>query len=177
MIRSSPSPESRRGRIQATVTAERATWMMHRSGERRTVSCRSGVPPNSLATPSARQSLSRANSRAATLSARGVLRNGCPYCSSFMRPRWRRSRSLRSRAKPLDVLRRRSFLPLDDVEFHELALVEGLVTTALDGGVVHEAIFLTIGTADETEALRLVEPLHGTRRSHILNSSCDRRPD
>jgi hypothetical protein len=76
----------------------------------------------------------------------------------------------RSRLRALDVFGRWPFLPVDDIEFHELAFIEGLVAVPLDRGMMYETILLTVGAGDEAEPFRLVEPLHGTGRSHILNS-------
>src|SRR4051812_17426051 len=36
--------------------------------------------------------------------------------------------------------------------------------------MMDEAILLAVGAADEAESLRLVEPLDGAGRSHVLNS-------
>src|ERR1700728_4188338 len=50
-------------------------------------------------------------------------------------------------------------LPLDDVELDFVALFERLVAIELNGAVVHEDVGPII-PADETIALRIVEPLH-----------------
>src|SRR6185369_8149941 len=60
-----------------------------------------------------------------------------------------------------DVLRGRALGALDHVEFHGLALGEGLEAVTLDGGVMHEAILLAVRGSDEAKALGVVEPLHG----------------
>src|SRR5438874_12225125 len=59
-----------------------------------------------------------------------------------------------------DVLRRRTLLSLHDVELDALALGERLEPLRLDRGVVHEAVLLAVLRRDETEPLRVVEPLH-----------------
>ena len=51
-------------------------------------------------------------------------------------------------------------LALDDVELNTLTLRQGFEALALDRGVVDEAILLSVLGRDETEALRVVEPLH-----------------
>src|ERR1051325_420951 len=61
-----------------------------------------------------------------------------------------------------DVLRRRTLLSLHDVELDPLALGERLEPLRLDRGVVHEAVLLAVLRRDETEPLRVVEPLHDT---------------
>src|SRR3982751_1043255 len=76
----------------------------------------------------------------------------------------------RSGAQAPHVLRGRSLLPLDDVELHRFAFGKRLVALTLDCGMMDEAILLAVGAADEAESLRLVEPLDGAGRSHVLNS-------
>src|SRR5690606_28252369 len=75
-----------------------------------------------------------------------------------------------------DVLGRRALLGLDDLELHALPLRERPEALALDGRVVDEAILRAVLRGDEPEALRLVEPLHGTGRTHsrtpVLVSDC-----
>src|SRR5687767_9337844 len=66
-----------------------------------------------------------------------------------------------------DFLRRRALLALDDVELDLLTLGEGLVALGLDGGVMDEAVLLTIGPGDEPETLFRVEPLDGTLSPHV----------
>src|SRR5687767_1726372 len=51
---------------------------------------------------------------------------------------------------------------LDHHEANLLAFLQRLEAGALDGAEVHEEVF-TAFTADEAKALRIVEPLHGTR--------------
>src|SRR5687768_14439603 len=67
-----------------------------------------------------------------------------------------------------DVLGRRTLLALNDVEFHLLAFLERLEAAALDGAVMDKAVLLTIATADEAEALGVVEPLHCSLSTHVL---------
>jgi hypothetical protein len=55
-------------------------------------------------------------------------------------------------------IRLRTFLPLDDVELHIIALFQSLVTIQLDCRVVDENIWPVI-TSDESVALGVVEPL------------------
>jgi hypothetical protein len=57
-----------------------------------------------------------------------------------------------------DCIRLRTFLPLDDVELHIIALFQSLVTIQLDCRVVDENIWPVI-TSDESVALGVVEPL------------------
>src|SRR5688500_17363519 len=83
-------------------------------------------------------------------------------------------------AQAHDVLGRGALLALHHVELHALALGERLEARALDGRVVDEAVLLTVVTRDEAEALRVVEPLHGTGRTHCrtprICSRCNRSP-
>src|ERR1019366_2798760 len=72
----------------------------------------------------------------------------------------------RSAANLGDVLRRRALLALHDVEFDRVTLGERLEAAALDGAVVHEAVLLPVVGRDETEPLRVVEPLHLSGRAH-----------
>ena len=60
---------------------------------------------------------------------------------------------------PDNSVRLRTFLPLDDVEFHVIALFQSLVTIQLDCRVVNENIWPVI-TSDESVALGVIEPLH-----------------
>src|SRR5262245_29347568 len=59
-----------------------------------------------------------------------------------------------------DVRRRRALLSLDDVEFHALPLGEALEPRHVDRRVMDEHILRTVVRSDETEPLRVVEPLH-----------------
>src|SRR5262249_54248264 len=52
------------------------------------------------------------------------------------------------------------------------AFLERLEAAALDGGEVHEEILAAVGRGDETEALGVVEPLHGTC-THFAFLACD----
>src|SRR5437867_11838520 len=70
-----------------------------------------------------------------------------------------------------DVLRRRALLALHDVELDPLALSQRLEALCLDRGVVNEAVLLPVLGCDETETLRVVEPLHDTGNAcHLLYS-------
>src|SRR5690348_8739760 len=62
----------------------------------------------------------------------------------------------------LDVRRRRAFGALGDVERNLLRLLQRLVAIHLDGAVVGEKILAAVVRRDESEALGVVEPLHGT---------------
>jgi len=57
-----------------------------------------------------------------------------------------------------NCIRLRTFLPLDDVELHIIALFQSLVTIQLNCRVVDENIWPVI-TSDESVALGVVEPL------------------
>src|SRR5229473_1495855 len=59
-----------------------------------------------------------------------------------------------------DVLSRWALLTLYDVELDPLAFGERLEALCLNRGVVHEAVLLAVLRRDETETLRVVEPLH-----------------
>src|SRR5487761_2066247 len=56
--------------------------------------------------------------------------------------------------------RLRSLLSLDDLEFHRVALSQGVESAALNGAVVHEYVRPTF-VGDEAKTLRVVEPLYG----------------
>jgi len=56
-------------------------------------------------------------------------------------------------------IRLRTFLTLDNVELHVIALFQSLVTIQLDCRVVNENIWPVI-TSDESVALGVVEPFH-----------------
>src|SRR5438045_95980 len=58
-----------------------------------------------------------------------------------------------------DISGLRSLLPLDDLELDLVALGQRLESVSLDGAEVHEDVGAAL-TRDETEALRVVEPLH-----------------
>src|SRR5438874_10319423 len=61
----------------------------------------------------------------------------------------------------LDVRRGRALLPLRHVEGDLLALFQRFVAGALDRAVMGEQILAAVVRRDETEALGVVEPLHG----------------
>ena len=67
---------------------------------------------------------------------------------------------------PGDVLGSRALLPLDQIEFNRLTLRERLESVALDGGVVDEAVALSVRRGDEAKALGVVEPLHRSGGPH-----------
>src|SRR5688572_5751428 len=74
-----------------------------------------------------------------------------------------------------DVLSRWAFLALHDVEFNALALGQRLEAVALNGGVVNEAILLSVIRGDKTKALGVVQPLYfagGTHVRYILIQLC-----
>src|SRR5262245_63233321 len=68
-----------------------------------------------------------------------------------------------------DVARLQALRPLHDLELHTLALGKRLESLSLDRGEMHEHVLATL-LRDETKTLRVVEPLHGTRR-HLLTPS------
>jgi len=77
----------------------------------------------------------------------------------------------------LDVAGLWSFLPLDDLELHLIALLKALIAFATDRAVVNKDI-RTIITADESKSLGIIEPLDGTpetRHLLFLRASCYRR--
>src|SRR5438876_1461536 len=61
-----------------------------------------------------------------------------------------------------DVLRRRALLGLHDLELHALAFGQRLESLSLNRGVMYEAILAAVFGRDESKALGVVEPLHGT---------------
>src|SRR4030095_8218070 len=65
-----------------------------------------------------------------------------------------------------DVFGRRPLRPLDDVELDGIALRKRFEPASLDGTVVHEAILRAVIRGDETETLRVVEPLYFAGRTH-----------
>ena len=67
-----------------------------------------------------------------------------------------------------DVLRRRTLLTCHQVELDAITLGQGAETVALNRGVVDEAIPVLIVERDETEALRVVEPLDYACTTHAL---------
>jgi len=64
------------------------------------------------------------------------------------------------------VLRGGAFGTLYHVELHLLTLGQGLEPVAADGGMIHEAILRAIRRSDESKALRIVEPLDRSSRTH-----------
>src|SRR4026208_902266 len=74
-----------------------------------------------------------------------------------------------------DVLGRGALLALHDVEFNALAVGNRLEAVALNGGVMIEAILLSVLGGDEAKALGVVEPLYfagGTHVRYILIQLC-----
>src|SRR5918999_1560234 len=68
----------------------------------------------------------------------------------------------------LDVGRRRAFLPLRHVERDLLAVFQRFEARSLDRAVMGKEILAAVIRRDEAEALRVVEPLHGTCR-HVVS--------
>ena len=66
-----------------------------------------------------------------------------------------------------NVLRLEALGAAGDVELDLLPFLQGAETISLDGSVVAEQILAPAVLRDETEALRVVEPLHGTS-CHLL---------
>src|SRR5580765_1832214 len=62
-----------------------------------------------------------------------------------------------------DVAGLQALRPLHDLELDPLSLGERLEALTTDCGEVHEHVLATL-LRDETETLRVVEPLHSTRR-------------
>ena len=56
-----------------------------------------------------------------------------------------------------------------DIELKRLTLGQALESVALDRRIMHENI-VAVRSLDESEALGIVEPLYGTRVSHVLFS-------
>src|SRR5688572_8439566 len=79
------------------------------------------------------------------------------------------SRPPAARLERLDVRSRRTLLALRHVEGDLLALLQRFVATALDRAVMREQILAAIVRGDESEALRIVEPLHGAS-CHVIPS-------
>ena len=74
-----------------------------------------------------------------------------------------------------DVLSRWAFLALHDVELNALAFSQRLEAVALNGGVMNEAILLSVLWCDEAKAFGVVEPLYfagGTHVRYILIQLC-----
>src|SRR5690349_7080827 len=70
-----------------------------------------------------------------------------------------------------DVLSRRALLTLHDVKLDTLAFSQRLEAVAVDGGVVNEAILLSVLRRDEAKTLGVVEPLHFAGGTHCGTSS------
>src|SRR5690349_7388898 len=67
-----------------------------------------------------------------------------------------------------DVFGRGALGTMDDVELNALTLGERAEATALNRGMMDEAVLLTTFGRDKAKALRVVEPLHGAgRTSHV----------
>src|SRR6478609_10862744 len=67
------------------------------------------------------------------------------------------------RSSLADVRRLQPLRALDDVELDPLPFLQGPEPVGVDGGVVDEDVLAAL-LGDEAEALRIIEPLHGTRR-------------
>src|SRR4029077_9926272 len=65
-----------------------------------------------------------------------------------------------------DVLSRRAFVALHDVELDAVALGETLESGSLDRRAVHEEVVAPILRRDEAEALGVIEPLHFSCVAH-----------
>ena len=70
------------------------------------------------------------------------------------------------------LLCRGPLLPLDDVELNGVPFSERLEPLSLDRAEVHETILLAVVRGDESEPLRVVEPLHLAGRTHALLLRC-----
>src|SRR5690606_29170511 len=65
--------------------------------------------------------------------------------------------------------RGRALLALHDVELDPLPLREAAEAVGLDGGVVDEAVLVSVLGRDEAESLGIIEPLHRScRASHSV---------
>src|SRR2546425_2490290 len=64
-----------------------------------------------------------------------------------------------SRSDRTDVGRCRALLPLNDVELHALTLRQALEPRHADRGVMDEDVLRAVVRSDETETLRVIEPL------------------
>src|SRR6185436_5507910 len=92
-----------------------------------------------------------------------------PESATGRRPKDAAPRTMRwylGRLSLADARRLQTLRSTRDVELHRLTLGERLETLALNRGEVNEHVFATL-LRDETETLRLVEPLHGA------TSHCD----
>src|ERR1700722_19052219 len=70
------------------------------------------------------------------------------------------------------VLGGRPLLPLHNVELHRVTLGQRLEARPLDRAVMHETVLLAVVRRNETEPLRIVEPLHLTGRAHSKLLTC-----
>src|SRR5713101_1788939 len=94
----------------------------------------------------------RSKARAAARHANGAApRGAAPFVSRY-----------RGRLQLHDVLSGGALLALNHFELDSLAFGQGLEAILLDRGVMHEAVLFAVLGRDEAEALRVVEPLHGT---------------
>src|SRR4029079_19476499 len=75
------------------------------------------------------------------------------------------------RAELGDVLGGGTLLALHDVELDTLAFSQRLEAVAIDGGVVNEAILLSVLGGDEAKALGVVKPLYFAGGTHCGTSS------
>src|SRR4051794_13061489 len=82
---------------------------------------------------------------------------------------------LRSASQRTHVLGLQTLGAAGHVELNALTLGQGAEALGLDGGVVAEQILAPALLRDETEALRVVEPLHGTSRHYSSSFSSGRR--
>src|SRR2546425_2991088 len=106
-----------------------------------------------------------AGARAAAEAGAGDLRDARPPDTQTAPPREGRRRLFsryRGRLQLHDVLSGGALLPLNHLELDPLAFGQGLEAILLDRGVMHEAVLFAVLGRDEAEALRVVEPLHGT---------------
>ena len=78
------------------------------------------------------------------------------------------SKSLFNSSGCFDVLRLEPLGALRQVEHHFLTFRQGAEAVHLDGGVMAKDVFTAAVLHDETEALRVVEPLHGTGSHSLL---------
>lgn len=65
----------------------------------------------------------------------------------------------------------RTLLSFYDLELDLVAFLEALVSFRVDRTVVHKNICVSVITADEAKAFRIVEPLYGPFQFHLLSSS------
>src|ERR1700728_1759279 len=103
-----------------------------------------------------------ANARAGRLSSKRPALTVRPRCRTTAQARG----ALVSRPRLRHVLGGRPLLPLHDVKLHRVTLGQRLEARPLDRTVMHEAVLLAVVRRDETEPLRIVEPLHLTGRAH-----------